>query len=75
MIKCISLGMGVQTTALYYMSSLNICERADIAIFADTGAEHPGTHKALQQMLIWQKQNDGIPVRVMRERNLFKDIM
>jgi len=67
--------MGVQTTALYYMSSVAVFERADIAIFADTGAEHPGTYVALQQMLDWQKKNDGIPVIVVADRNIKTDIL
>jgi len=37
--KVISLGLGVQSTALYYMSSMGELPRADYAIFADTGGE------------------------------------
>ena len=38
-LKIISLGMGVQSTAVYLMSSLKYkLEKADYAIFADPGA-------------------------------------
>ena len=41
--KIISLGVGVQTAGLYYMSSMGFIERCDYAIFADTGGEK--THR------------------------------
>ena len=41
--KIISLGLGIQSTAMYLMSSLNYIDRADYAIFADPGAELPDT--------------------------------
>lgn len=72
--KILSLGMGVQTTALYYMSCLDDCERPDLAIFADTGAEHPGTLEHLEILLEWQRQNDGVPVRVISVKNILADI-
>ena len=45
--KVISLGLGVQSTALYLMSSSGAVERADYAIFSDPGAEHPKTYELL----------------------------
>ena len=42
--KIISLGLGVQSTAMYLMSSLGYIEKADYAIFADPRAEHPKTY-------------------------------
>ena len=41
--RIISLGLGVQSTAMYLMSSLGYIDRADYAIFADPGAELPDT--------------------------------
>jgi hypothetical protein len=37
MMKIISLGLGVQSTAMYFLSSVNMIERADHAVFADPG--------------------------------------
>ena len=42
--KIISLGLGIQSTAMYIMSSLGKIERADYAVFADPGAELPDTY-------------------------------
>ena len=36
--KIISLGLGIQSTAMYLMSSLGLINRADYAIFADPDA-------------------------------------
>ena len=43
--KVIALGMGMQSTALYLMSSRGQFERADHAIFSDPMSEHPETYK------------------------------
>ena len=48
--KIISLGLGVQSTAMYMMSSLKYIDRADHAIFADPGAELPQTYKILEYL-------------------------
>ena len=42
--KIISLGLGIQSTAMYIMSTLGDIDRADYAIFADPGAELPDTY-------------------------------
>jgi len=73
--KVISLGMGVQSTAMYLMSSKNIIERADHAVFADPGAELPRTYEILEYLQDWQQLNDGIPIHVTNERNLLQDIL
>ena len=73
--KIISLGLGVQSTALYMMSSLNKIERADHAIFADPGAELPRTYEILDYLLDWGKYNNGIPIHVTNERNLYEDLL
>lgn len=75
-LKIISLGMGVQSTAVYLMSSMgHKLSRADFAIFADPQAEHPKTYEMLKWLLHWQKQNNGIPIIVNDKRNLYKDII
>ena len=75
MMKVISLGMGVQSTAMYMMSSKNIIERADHAVFADPGAELPRTYEILEFLQDWASLNDGIPIHVTNEKNLLQDIM
>ena len=62
-LKVISLGMGVQSTALYLMSSMGYkVPRADFAIFADPQAEHPKTYKILDWLLDWKEKNNGIEI-------------
>ena len=73
--KIISLGLRVQSTAMYMMSSLKYIDRADHAIFADPGAELPQTYKILEYLLDWGKYNNGIPIHVTNERNLYKDLL
>ena len=72
--KVIALGMGMQSTALYLMSSMGQFERADHAIFSDPMAEHPETYKLVDWLLKWEKENDGIPIHIVK-KNLYKDLM
>lgn len=60
--KILSLGMGVQSTTLYYMSSTGFLDRVDYAIFADPGAEKRQTYEHFEYLKKWQKINDGVPV-------------
>lgn len=73
--KVISLGLGVQSTAVYMMSSLGRLPRADHAVFADPAAELPRTYEILEYLKDWAKYNDGIPIHVTREKNLLQDIL
>ena len=73
--KVISLGLGQQTAALYLMSSLGIVERADYAIFADTGAESKATYKYFEWLKTWAAQNNGIPILQVSKGNLYEDLM
>ena len=72
--KIISLGLGVQSTAMYLMSSLGYIERADYAIFADPGAELPDTYKLWDYLNEWTKYNNGIPL-IKKKKSLYKDII
>ena len=74
-VKIISLGLGVQSTAMYLMSSLGRIDRADHAIFADPGAELPRTYEILEYLEDWAKYNNGIPIHVTSQYNLYKDIL
>lgn len=73
-LQIISLGVGVQSTMLYYLSSLGNLPRADYAIFADTGGEKPQTLTYFRFMKTWQVRNQGIPLIRAHERDLLKDL-
>jgi len=73
--KIISLGLGVQSTALYYMSSMGELPRVDYAIFADLGKEKKKTIQYLKYLQTWQSKNNGIPIIVIRKKNLYKDLL
>ena len=72
--KVISLGLGIQSTAVYLMSSLGYLERVDHAVFADPGAELSDTYKLLEYILEWQKLNNGIPIHVVK-KSLYDDLL
>lgn len=71
----LSLGMGVQSTALYLMSAMGELPRIDYAVFSDTGREMTGTMKYLEWLLKWRDQNNGPEIIVKREKNLFTDLL
>lgn len=73
--KVISLGLGQQSSALYLMSSMGIMERADYAVFADTGAESKATYTFLDWLKNWALKNKGIPILQVCKSNLYQDLM
>jgi len=73
--KVISLGLGVQSTAMYYMSSLGEIPRADYAIFSDTGGEKTATLEYLKYILKWQEDHKGIPIIIVNDKNLTTDLL
>lgn len=73
--EIISLGLGVQSTALYLMSSLGELPRYDCAIFADPGREKQNTYNYLKWLLDWQHNNNGIEIIVINEKNLYADLL
>lgn len=75
MLQIISLGMGVQSTALYLMSSMGQLPRADYAIFSDTGKEGEKTYQYLDFLQDWKEKNNGIPIVVCQDKNLYRDLM
>ena len=73
--KVIALGMGMQSTALYLMSSMRQFERADVAIFSDPMSEHPETYKLVDWLLKWEKEcADAIPIHIVK-KDLYDDIV
>lgn len=72
MIRVLSLGAGVQSSALLLMADAGMFDdRPDVAIFADTGAE-PG---AVYEWLDWLEQHVTIPIERVQAGNLRDDIM
>jgi len=72
MMKIISLGMGVQSTALWYMSSFGYMDRADYAIFADTGAEKTATVEYFHKI---KDTPDSVPIIRADRKNIYTDLM
>ena len=72
--RIISLGLGIQSTAMYLMSSLGDIHRADYAIFADPGAELPDTYRLWNYLNKWASKNNGIPL-IKKKKSLYKDIL
>jgi len=70
----LSLGLGMQSTTLYLMASTGALPRPDHAIFADPGAEHPETYKYLEWLINWQKENNGIPLHIVK-KSLYEDLL
>lgn len=69
--KIISLGAGVQSTALLVMSDRGEIDRADYAVFADTGAEP----KKVYEWLDFIETKVSIPIVRCAKGNLYEDIM
>ena len=68
--KVISLGAGVQSSTLYLMSSRGEVERADLAIFADTGWEPKAVYEHLERL---KAIPDGIEIVTVSKGNLRED--
>ena len=69
-----SNGMGTQSVAMYYMSSMGKLPRFDYSIFVDTGAEKPETYRAMEYMKKWAKANNGVPLIVLTGKNIATDL-
>ena len=74
-LKVISLGLGQQSTVLYYMSSMGVLPKADYAIFADPGAESQDTYNYLKELMEWQQKNNGIPIIVTEQKSIYNDLI
>lgn len=73
--KTLSLGLGVQSTWLYLASSMGLLPRMDAAIFVDTGREKKKTLEYLEWLEKWSDKNNGIPLIVIRKKNLYADLL
>ena len=82
-LKIISLGMGVQSTALWYMSNHGLMDKADYAIFADTGAEKTATMKYYNWLVeryskylpVDHYQDWNTPIIRIHDKNIYSDLM
>jgi hypothetical protein len=73
--KIISLGVGVQSSGLYYMSSMGEIDRCDYAIFGDTGGEKTRTLEYYDYLTLWLNENNGIPLYKATYKDLLKDLL
>ena len=64
-VKIISLGGGLQSTTLVLIMLHGIIERADCALFADTGWEKEATYKNVEMLQEYAKQFD-FPIHVVK---------
>jgi len=70
----LSLGAGVQSSAVLLMSCKGLLPKLDGAVFADTGWEP----KAVYEHLKWLKaeaESYGIPVHILKGRNIKQDAL
>jgi len=72
MMKVLSLGAGVQSSALLLMACRGLIEKPEVAIFADTGWESKATYRHLAWLKI-EAEKHGIPVEIVQERNIRDD--
>ena len=72
----LSLGAGVQSTALLVLSALGLCgcPRADCAIFADTQDEPAWVYDHLKTLTAWAAER-GLPVHVASRGCLSADVL
>ena len=70
-LRVLSLGAGVQSTALALMIEKRQLPMVNSAIFADTGGEPDEVYTHLE----WLKKQLSYPVHVVKWGNLKKDIM
>lgn len=60
----LSLGAGVQSTALYLLTSAGeMGPKPSVAIVADTTWERQVTYDHIERLQEWQQQHDGVPIR------------
>lgn len=69
MMKILSLGAGVQSSAVLLASEHGLLPRLDAAIFADTGWEPAVVYRHLD----WLKQQTNIPIHMVQNGNIRTD--
>ncbi|MGZ4519131.1 MAG: hypothetical protein ACXVXP_09490 [Mycobacteriaceae bacterium] len=71
----ISLGAGVQSTALYLLALEGKLGHVDGAIFADTGWEPPAIYEHLNRLIDLSHADGGIPIYVVGVGNIRDDAL
>lgn len=66
----LSLGAGVQSSALYVLSTLGKAPRADVAIFADTQDEPVYVYEQLGRLMTWGYSHGGPLVSIITRGRL-----
>jgi hypothetical protein len=71
----LSLGAGVQSTALYVLSTLGKTPPADVAIFADTQDEPAYVYEHLERLKAWGVGHGGPPIETVTAGCLSADTL
>ena len=77
MLTYLSLGAGVQSSALYVCAALGLhgVPRADVAIFADTGDEPPWVYEQVERLRSWGFEHDGPRIDTVSAGVLSEDVL
>lgn len=67
-LRILSLGAGVQSSALFLMMAEGEIERADHAIFADTGWEPNEVYRWLNEVIMPVSETSGIPITIAQSK-------
>lgn len=70
-VTLLSLGAGVQSTALLVLANRGDCGPVDAALFADTQAEPQYVYDHLKRLMAWSR----IPIQVVTAGNLWTDTL
>jgi hypothetical protein len=70
-----SNGMGVQSFAMYLMSSMGLLPRFDYSVFVNTGGEKQKTLEAFEWLKKWAVRNNGVPLIEITKRNLLAETL
>lgn len=73
--RVLSLGAGVQSTALYLLACEDPAQRFDVAIFADTGWEPDAVYKHLDQLETHGREHGGPPIVRVSAGNIRDDAL
>ena len=75
--KIQSNGMGVQSVAMYILSSLEILPVFDYSIFADPGKEKKETYEYLDVLKDWSQKKSRIRIPIIHDKskNLYQDLL
>lgn len=77
MLTYLSLGAGVQSSALYVCSTLGLhsVPRADVAIFSDTGDEPPWVYEQVERLRSWGAEHGGPRIDTVSAGVLSEDVL